>query len=162
MHAFTDEVCLDIAAVAKELRLTPEQFRPLRPSEDWKGIEERIYQRFLKPGMVPGQILWLWECFVLPEASVVITKWPHTWLEQLVEPDERVWFFVNGRRNKLWFYEGLAGPINRIVHESSAIDEFYVCSRKYSWLLCVNHHDYLIATGDLLPEKLRALAAAEQ
>jgi hypothetical protein len=157
MHQYADEVCLDIANVAKALELSSNQFRPIDPYEEWKSIEDNIYRRFVKYDFSPERPVWLWEYFFLPVVSMSLPEWPNDLLERIIVANEHVWFFVNGRNNKFWFYEGLIAPINRVVHESCEIDEFYVCSKKYQWLLCINHHDNLIVTGDLLPETLRRL-----
>jgi hypothetical protein len=33
-----------------------------------------------------------------------------------------------------------------------------LASKKYEWLICINHHDNLIATGKVMAEKLRNLS----
>jgi hypothetical protein len=47
--------------------------------------------------------------------------------------------------------------IQAIIEEASLLDEMYLGSKKYDWLLCINHHDILVATGGDMPDKLRQL-----
>jgi hypothetical protein len=63
---------------------------------------------------------------------------------------------LNGR-DKFWFYEGYIDSIELVLGEISYADEIYVASKKYEWLICINHHNVLIATGKLMPDKLRKL-----
>ena len=52
------------------------------------------------------------------------------------------------------FYEGYIKDIVSVLGETTQTDEVYVASKKYEWLICVNHHDYIIATGRNMVEKL--------
>ncbi|MBP7283704.1 MAG: hypothetical protein KBA66_19105 [Leptospiraceae bacterium] len=58
---------------------------------------------------------------------------------------------------KFWFYKGKLTAIQKIIEESYRIGEYYFASEKMNWLLCVNHHDYLIGTGEIMVEKIRQL-----
>jgi hypothetical protein len=51
--------------------------------------------------------------------------------------------------------------IRKVILESCYIDELYLASKKYDWLICINHHDVLIATGKIMAEKLRNLSDIE-
>ena len=51
--------------------------------------------------------------------------------------------------------------IRKVILESCYIDELYLASKKYDWLICINHHDVLIATGKIIAEKLRNLSDIE-
>lgn len=87
-------------------------------------------------------------------------NYPFDQLLNLVDHSEKVWFFLDERvseGNKYWFYEGYITDIVSILSESTLVDEVYLVSKKYEWLLCVNHHDYIIAAGNKMPEKLMKL-----
>ena len=60
---------------------------------------------------------------------------------------------------KFWLYEGRVEAIQQIISECCLLDEIYLISKKYEWLLCINHHDVLYATGGNMPAKLRQLEA---
>lgn len=146
----------DIESIIKDNKLSTTDFKALSIYDDCKAIEENIYHTFCKldhPKQLP---IWLWEHFKMDRFSIIIDQ-PYKLLNQLVDSDETVWFFVNGDKDKFWFYEGKIKAIVTVIEESSYIDELYVASKKYQWLICINHHDDLIATGQMMPEKMRQL-----
>ncbi|GAA4340105.1 DUF6756 family protein [Flaviaesturariibacter amylovorans] len=157
MHYYNDPVCQALEKVVTELSIPSDRFHPLRPHSGWQEIEDKIYDRFVGISHWKQRPGWLWEHFKLDSYSVQFSTWPLDLLPRLVDPFEPVWFFVNGRNWKFWFYEGYIETITKVIAESVGIDEFYICSKKYDWLLCFNHHDFLIATGDTMPEKLYLL-----
>lgn len=144
----------EIENIIKENKLSPAEFRALGIHEDWKAIEERIYQSFCKLDHPTQRPIWLWEHFKLDLFSIEAEQ-PYLKLDQLVDANESVWFFVNGDKEKFWFFEGKIKAIVTVIGESSFIDELYIASKKYEWLICINHHDNLIATGEIMPDKLR-------
>lgn len=148
----------EIDSIIKDQKISPDQVRRLSITENWQKIEERIYQTFCTLDHPIERPVWLWTCFKLDVFSVTAER-PYDLLDLLIDKNEMVWFFVLGDKNKLWFYEGFVSPIKRIIAESTyAIDEIYLASKKYQWLICINHHDDLIATGELMPDKLRKLS----
>ncbi len=146
----------DIENIIKDSKLSPTDFRALSIYDDWKTIEENIYHKFCKLDNPTQRPIWLWEYFKLDTFSIVVEQ-PYKFLDQLVDSEEAVWFFVNGEKDKFWFYEGKIKAIVTVIEESSYIDELCLASKKYDWLICVNHHDDLIATGQMIPRKLRQL-----
>jgi len=89
----------------------------------------------------------------------LFVEFPYQIIEELVNPNEDIWFFVNGDRDKFWFYQGKITAIRKVIIESSYIDELYLASKKYDWLICINHHDILIATGKNMAERLKDISA---
>lgn len=149
----------EIEIIRKDFSLTDTQFRPLGLN-DWQEIEEKIYQTFCKLTHYKSRPIWLWEHFKLDTFSITIEQNPYIYLNKLIDDNETVWFFVNETVNetdKYWFYQGQVKYIQTIIAEAFYIDEFYLVSKKYDWLICINHHDVLIATGLTMPEKLRQL-----
>ena len=51
-------------------------------------------------------------------------------IEQMIELSEEVWFFVNGDKDKCWFYLGRVKAFRTVILASSYIDELYVASKK--------------------------------
>lgn len=153
----------EIELIRKDLGFTDTQFRPLG-LHDWQAIEEKIFHTFCKPTHPKSKPVWLWEFFKLDTVSVSIDR-PYVYLDKLIDDSETVWFFVNETVNeadKFWFYQGQVKAIQAIIEESSHIDELYLGSKKYDWLLCINHHDILVATGEFMPDKLRQLGLSTQ
>jgi len=60
-------------------------------------------------------------------------------------------------RDKLLFYQGKVKAIQKILPETSYLDEYYLINKKYEWLLSVNHHDILTGTGEFIVEQLKSL-----
>lgn len=147
-----------IARVIQEEHFAPTTFRSLSIYENWDAIEENIYHTFCKLTSPTTKPVWLWEQFKL-DAFGVVVDYGSTCriLRKLIEPHETVWFFVNGDRDKFWFYEGQIDSILTVIGESYHLDELYIASKKYEWLLCITHHDVLYATGSSMPDRLRQL-----
>ena len=150
----------EIENIIRENNIVPPDFKTLDIHDDWGEIEEKIYHTFCQLDHPKIKPIWLWEYFKL-DTSHLSVKPPFAILEQLIDPSEEVWFFVNGDRNKFWFYQGSVKAIRKVIVESCYIDEIYLASKKYDWLICINHHDNLIATGKIMAEKLRNLSAIE-
>jgi hypothetical protein len=149
----------EIEAIRKDQGLVESDFHPVGIRE-WPSIMQKIYHRFC--GHMPGASapLWLWEHFVLDTFSIPSVKKPYFYLDTLVDPQECIWFFVNetvNEKNNYWFYEGKIKPIQTVLAEACYIDEVFLVSKKYPWMICINHHNHLITTGEGMPDKLRAL-----
>jgi len=154
-----EDLVADIESIIKNEDISASEFRKLSIHEDWKTIEENIYQTFCRLDHPTQRPVWLWECFKLDTFALSIES-PYKLLDKLIDEEETVWFFLNGDKDKLWFYEGNVKAIMTIIGESTHIDELYLASKKYKWLICINHHDSLIATGQTMPGKLRRLEMA--
>jgi hypothetical protein len=148
----------EIEKLRKEFGLTEIQFQPIGPNE-WQGIEDKIYDTFCKLTHYKSRPVWLWEHFKLDTFSIS-REHLYIYLDRLIDNNEVVWFFVNETVNeadKFWFYQGQVKPIQAIIAEAFYLDEIYLVSKKYKWLICINHHDVLIATGQTMTDKLRQL-----
>lgn len=100
---------------------------------------------------------WYWEHFKLESYSIQFETDPYPLLHKFIDTKEKVWFIVNetiNERIKFWFYEGTVKAIQEIIPNISR-DEYYLVSKKYNWLLCLNHHFNLIGTDDDLPGKIK-------
>jgi hypothetical protein len=131
-------------------------FRALGIHDDWREIEENIYRTFCKLDHPTLRYIWLWEHFKLDTVCLPVT-FPFAVLGKLVDPLEEVWFFINGDYDKFWFYQGKIDAIQMVIAGTEGIDELYLASKKFEWLLCINHHDMLIATGETMANGLRRL-----
>lgn len=149
----------EIETIRTDFSITDSQFRPLGLN-DWQEIEEKIYHAFCKLTHYKSRPIGLWEHFKLDTFSISTQQNTYLYLDKLIDNTENVWFFVNETVNeahKFWFYQGQVKPIQIIIAEACYIDELYLISKKYDWLICINHHDALIATGLTMPDKLRQL-----
>lgn len=146
-----------IAAVISENKISEENFRSLSTNENWKQIEKNIVKEFCS---YPKKSRWLWNNFKLDTFSTSsLANRPECCLDKLIEEKETVWYIVNetiNEKDKFWFYEGKIKTIQTIIDETW-FDEIYIASKKYEWLIVINHHDIIIATGKTMPDKLRKL-----
>src|SRR5579864_7905372 len=147
-----EDLRADIENIIRENDISPADFRALGIHDDWKKIEENIFHTFCQLDHPTIRPIWLWEYFKLDTASLPVEP-SFLILEQLIEASQDVWFFVNGDSDKFWFYQGKVQAIRKVIFESSYIDELYIASKEYNWLICINHHDVLIATGKVMAER---------
>jgi hypothetical protein len=143
----------NIEQARKESSIPDTEFKPVNINT-WKEIETNIFKTFCN---APKRIEWLWSC--LKGEYHVTTfnyNWPFDQLCNLVDTHEKVWFFLN-ENDKFWFYEGYIKPIEKILEGCNYLDEIYIASKKYEWLLCINHDDMLYAVGGEMPDRLRKL-----
>ncbi len=154
------DIRAEMIQLKTQFNLTDEEFRVLSPYNDHKGIEEGIYQNFCKISGAKNRPMWLWECLKQEVYSVNLPKLPESYLSELINNNESIWFGALGtvrEKSKIWFYEGKIQVIQNLLSEICHFDEFYFISKKYEWLICINHHDILIATGGDMPNKLANL-----
>ncbi|MVN23520.1 DUF6756 family protein [Mucilaginibacter arboris] len=150
----------EISKVIAEKQIVEADFRPLSIYENWEQIEEKVYQTFCNSINSKKRPVWLWTNFKLDTFSLSnLQNRPEVYLDKLVEKNEKIWYVVNetiNECNKLWFYEGKIKSIQIVINETW-FDELYLISKKYEWLICINHHDCIIATGNFMPDRLRKL-----
>jgi hypothetical protein len=150
----------EISKTIANKRILETDFRPLSIHDNWKQIEEKIYRTFCTLTHPTKRPLWLWTDFKLDTFSITnLYDRPELYLDKLIDKTETVWYVVNETINegdKLWFYEGKIKSIQIIIDETW-FDELYIISKKYEWLICINHHDILFATGNKMPDKLRRM-----
>ena len=113
---------------------------------EWSEIEKKFYSTFCHLKNSPSLPRWLWTDFKLPFHHLDIPM-PQNSLDKFVNSNELVWFWVTENTDKFWLYEGKINEIKLIINESCYIDELYVISKKYEWLICINHHNTLIVVG---------------
>lgn len=154
-----EDVRADIERVVREESIASVDFRSLSIHDDWRAIEENIYHTFCKLESPTSRPVWLWNALKRNYEGFAPEK-PWEYLTQLIDPTEKVWFFTAGNHDKFWFYEGVIAAIVKVIEESYYIDEVNIASKKYEWLVGINHHDVLYATGGEMPERLRKLKVA--
>jgi hypothetical protein len=148
----------EIEKIRIDFLLKDSQFKPIGLG-DWQSIENKLLKAFCKSASYKSRPAWLWECFKLDTYSVRIEKTTNL-LEKLIDNDEDIFFFVNdtiSELNKFWYYTGKISYIQTVINESCNIDEMYFASKKYDWLICINHHNFLIATGKTMTDRLKKL-----
>lgn len=153
------ELRKEIENLRNSFGLSDSEFQNLGLNE-WKSIEQKIYESFCKLTHYKSRPVWLWEHFKLKTCSTSTIEKPYLFLDKLIDSKETIYFFVNETVNeydKFWFYQGKINAIQKIIANASYIDECYLTSTKYEWLICINHHDTLFITGKNINDKLFVL-----
>lgn len=152
----------DIERVIKELNLREQEFCPLKINE-WESVEKNIEKYFLVEQPKRISRSWLWSDLKCEYYAKGFSDDPYLSLNLLVSEKEQVYFIVNetiNEKTKYWYYEGTVEKVIEVIGEAVGIDEYYLVSKKYKWLLCVNHHNVLMGTGEMIA-KMKSLEIRE-
>jgi hypothetical protein len=153
---------LDLARKSAEIESA--QFELVSPYQ-YEDILHKIVRRFVKLDLrFALEHLWWWEVLHEPTASLRVNYKPSL-LGQLLFPNERVWFVAENfgkskKQGSFWLYEGTVKAIIGVLEEAHDF-EYYLVSKKYDWLLCKNHHDVIISSGEKIVQKLASLKDSE-
>ena len=125
----------------------------------YEAILKEVISRFTTLGKGSKSTRWLWEHFKEPMASATPYD-PIEMLRALVPSNEQVWFIVEDfchrkLHGNFWLYEGAVGPICDLLDNLQSV-ELYLVSKKFEWLLCINHHQVVVASGGEMPARLIA------
>lgn len=153
----------EITTVAKELGLSSGELREVDKLA-YQSILGAIAERFteIRHHSQRDVLHWAWERLKGPTASLPV-DWetrPRV-LKQLVE-DEVIWLVVEDRHNKMWLYEGKRDAVLRVLEELVMLDEYYIVSKKFEWLLVEDHHEVLHGTGPKVVEALQRLNVSDR
>lgn len=143
----------DIERARTELEIDGNDFRELKIGE-WEGVQQRIYDAFLYQRSQQTERSWLWDDFKVETYAIVCDFDPYKRLHLLVDPEELVYFFVNETVNWVttyWYYQGKIDAIIQVIGDAIGLDEYYLASKTYNWLMGANHHAALIGVGAIIP-----------
>ena len=142
----------DIERSRRELGINSAKFNSLN-IYDWERVQVKIEEHFLYQRSAVFKRSWLWNDLKLETYSIQCVRDPYESLNLLIDSNEKVYFIVNetiNEQTKYWAYEGTIESISQIIGDSYYLDEYYLVSKKYEWLLATNHHDIFIGTGTIL------------
>ncbi|GJM70089.1 hypothetical protein HMSSN036_23050 [Paenibacillus macerans] len=75
--------------------------------------------------------------------------------------EKEVYFVVEDYKGKHWFYEGVTRVvIENIIPELAHINEYYLISKKFDWILCENHHNVLSVSGGVMVDRITKFVEA--
>jgi hypothetical protein len=145
----------EIQRAVQALGWTPERFRRLPADE-----AQRVHQSALRHFVPRGQPRWWWEHF---PASTGVQFMDGDGAEHLTElvpdADERVWFLAEDFVSPMYsLWEASVRDIQAVLAECYGF-EYSIIQRQLRWLLCENHHNFLVAVGRELEDRLRAFKA---
>jgi hypothetical protein len=151
-----------MATVLEEIRLAQATLGlPLAALRELPACESSdLFHTILAHFVEGGDRRWWWESFRAPHTSRRISDgsgWQY--LPALVpDPNELAWFLPED--DSLPHYpvlETSTANASKIVSECYAF-EYYLVAKDFSCLICENHHDMLIAVGDVVEERLASVA----
>jgi len=148
----------DLTSAAKSLGIAAELH--LVEPHRYQGILEQIIAARTNLGPQAIDALWWWESLREPTFHAQPPD-PLQTIESCVDVGELVWFIAEERETKLngrfWLYESNIRTVCSVLKKCPLI-EYYVVSRRMDWILCENHHGYVIAGGNSAVGRLRASA----
>jgi hypothetical protein len=145
----------EIERARQALHLPSHLFASLPYTTNWPLLEDTIYHTFCRLQQPTVRPRWLWEAFRPGAYGLYAGDNSLDTLLALVEEEGVVWLMVNDSADKFWFYQGTRAAIQAVLNECCYLDEIYLISKKYEWLLCLNHHDVVYGIGPEMSEKLQ-------
>lgn len=153
---FVDSLSIrdEIDKLARELSIPYEGLHEISKKQ-WVDIQYRIEEKFLKKEHHAISLHWGWEHFKEPTYSLAFTEPAYRYFNHLIE-DEDVWFIVEDYMDKIWLYEGRVSIIvGKVIPECCHLNEYYLVSKKYEWILCEDHHNIVHGSGTKVFERMR-------
>jgi hypothetical protein len=137
---------VEIKELSEKLNISTEDFSQVNINQ-WKEIESKIWQKF----STDKNSRWIWET-LRDSYSAMEFDYEKLKFSELLDSTERFWILLNEtvrEKVKFWLYEGNIKGFDKIFWESGLTDEIIIVSKKYEWILIINHHDILIGTGKM-------------
>lgn len=143
-----------ISMALKDLGLSKTDLREI-PRNQAKPILKTIKDRFT----TNQNTRWWWEYFreTLPMQSARF-NYGYQLIDKVVpSKEEKVWLVTEeGFPNIFRLYIGKPTVIKNVLGECPSF-EYYLVGLNYKWLVCENHHDYIMAVGDTVVERFTKL-----
>jgi len=113
----------------------------------WEPIIKTIEERFIQKQHYTNSMHWGWLRIKEPLHVLRLVSSPERYIKHFVS-DEVVWFVVEDYKDKMWLYEGNTSFITKhVIPELKHLREYFLVSKKYEWLLCIDHHDLVHGSG---------------
>ncbi|WP_336770840.1 DUF6756 family protein [Paenibacillus sp. MMO-58] len=121
----------------------------------WRPVIKNIEEKFIQKQHYTNSLHWGWQRLRDPQYLFRLVDVPNNYIKYFVT-DDRVWFIVEDYRDKMWLYEGDPNFISKnVIPELMHLREYYLVSKKYEWLLCVNHHNIVFGSGQVIVNKMK-------
>jgi len=148
----------EIERIRKDFELT-EKLKPVGLTE-WKEVIDKASEKFYKRKTHKYLTGSAGDFLKVESAGFQPDKQPYLLLDKLIDETNDVFLLLNetvNEREKLWVYESTVVPIQTTLAESVWFDEVTIVDKKFNWILCINHHDIIVAGGEEMVEKLKQL-----
>ncbi|MFC5405769.1 DUF6756 family protein [Cohnella soli] len=148
-------VRLEIEELIKKHQINREKFFEVR-KDQWRDILDNIEERFLVKTHYTHGLHWGWNRLKEPRYSVRFVDSPYKHIKDNIK-DEYVYFIVEDVYDKMWVYEGARNTIfNQVIPELYQLNEYFLVSKKYQWLICEDHHEIVHLSGSEIIERMKA------
>lgn len=121
----------------------------------WPAILRKIEAAFVVKTSANTHFNQWKESLKRPQYRICLaTAWVGDYLVKLIDSQEQVWFVAcDAARDpsKFWLFQGTGQAIQLLLQEHRCF-EYYLISKKYTWLLCETDHDVLVGLGDVIPK----------
>lgn len=143
----------DIERAVKELNISHLEFAEVSKL-NWENILRRTQDKLLVNASYKTNLHWGWQAFKEPRITLrFINDDGYKNLSNIIN-DDMVYFIAEDFREKMWVYEGKITSIIDIIGDCYYLDEYYIVSKKYEWVLCENHHGIFIGSGMTIVERM--------
>jgi len=146
----------EIEELIKKLQINREKFFEVR-KDQWKEIIDNIENYFLVKTHYSHGLHWGWNKLKEPKLSMRFVNQPFQHIREIIK-DESFWFLVEDLYDKMWVYEGEKDVILQLIPELCHLNEYYLVSKKYQWLICEDHHEIVHLYGPQEIERMNIYA----
>jgi len=146
----------EISQAIKTLSLKDSEFKRLPDSE-----AKTLYYELLETFVEGNDRRWWWEAFKDKTESIIFedNKGFERILSFVPNPKEKVWFVAEEDQLSFYpIYEATPENIVKVIGECFAF-EYYVIPKSKEWLLCENHHNTVIGSGDIIVKNMQSKSA---
>lgn len=113
--------------------------------DDKDAVVKQVRRRFIKTDR-KGWPLWHDD---FQDSYDVQDELAWTWVGEFIKQNDAVLFFNPDVALSAFLVAG-GKAVDTLLEETTSV-EFYITNRAVDYLLCWNHHDYLIALGSAIP-----------
>ncbi|MGR6542602.1 DUF6756 family protein [Paenibacillus tundrae] len=140
-------VRLEIEELIKKCSINRQELFEVR-KDQWKSILDHIEKHFLKKTHYTQDLHWGWNRLREPHYALRFNEQPYRSIKEIIA-DEWIWFIAEDYNDKMWIYEGDKNIIfDKIIPELYHLDEYFLVSKKYEWLVCEDHHEIVHFSGE--------------
>lgn len=153
-RGFKGEIRKEILQYCKSKGIGSDRFRPV-PMDKWQNIYDEAVDHFVDKTKNWRQGLhWLSIngnfCPGMEVIAAYDTRDDWEWVRALprlpVIRGQMAYLFIE-EGSKFWIFEGLPDVIAEILEEGLYWNDYYIISRKYQWLISMNHEEIVLFAG---------------
>lgn len=137
----------EIEELCKTLHIPKDKLFEVKKNQ-WRSILDKVEDTFLIKTHYSQGLHWGWNRLKEPNFAVGF-KTPTYKFFDYFKQDENIWFITEDLYDKMWVYEGESNTIfNQVIPELYQLKEYYLVSKKFTWLFCENHHGIICLSGE--------------